>query len=94
MDDITKIQSLLLYWIDCFKSRGYKNYNINQMTIKIISERCNMTYTHYMNQPMSASELRTNLLIAKNPQMINLFIRNKKHPLIKKYSYIPYNIVH
>ena len=24
MDDITKIKSCLLYWIDCFKSRGYK----------------------------------------------------------------------
>ena len=24
MDDITKIESYLLYWIDCFKSRGYK----------------------------------------------------------------------
>ena len=29
-DDITQMKSYLLYGIDCFKSRGYKNYNINQ----------------------------------------------------------------
>ena len=45
-DIITKIKSYLLYWIDCFKLRGYNFYNINQMTIKTISDRCNMTYEH------------------------------------------------
>ena len=40
---IVKIGGFLLYWIDCFKSRGYKFYNINQINIKTISDRCNMT---------------------------------------------------
>ena len=31
--DITNIKRYLLYYNDCFKSRGYKVYNINEMTI-------------------------------------------------------------
>ena len=64
MDDITKIKTYLLYSIDCFKSRGYKNYNINQMSIKSLSDRGNMTYKYYMNQPMQAVEIQTNMIIA------------------------------
>ena len=91
MDDITKIKSYLLYSVDCFKSRGYKNYNINQMSIKSLSDRCNMTYKSYMNQPMQSVERRMNMIIARNPQLIHLFNRNKNHSLIRKYSHIPFN---
>ena len=42
-DDITNIKSYLLYYTDCYESRGNKIYNINQMTINIISDRCNLT---------------------------------------------------
>ena len=73
MDDITKIKIYLDNWIDCFKSRGYKNYNINEMSIKSLSDRCNMTYKYYMNQPSQSVELRINMVIAKNPQLTNLF---------------------
>ena len=91
MDDITKLKRYLLYWINLHKSRGHKFYNINQMTIKSTSDKCNMKYEHYMNQPMQPVELRINLLVAKNPQMINSFERNKNHPLIRKNSHIPFN---
>ena len=30
-----------------------------------------MTYVYYINQPMQAVELRINMVIAKNPQLIN-----------------------
>ena len=56
MDDITEIKSLILFWIDCFKSRCYENYKINQMSNKSLSDRCNMTYKYYMNQPMQSVE--------------------------------------
>ena len=91
MDGITKIKSLLLYWIDCFKSRGYMLININQMTITSLSDRCNMTYKNYMSYPMSMYERRINFIIAKNPQFINSLDRDRNHPLIRKYSHIPFN---
>ena len=67
----------LLYDIDCLKSRGHKFYNINQMTIIIISYRCNMTYEHYINQPMSICERKINMNKARNPHLINSLDRKK-----------------
>ena len=68
MVGITQIKSYLLYYIDCFKSRGYKNCHINQLSIESLSDRCNMTYEYYMNQPMRSVEVRINIVIPENPQ--------------------------
>ena len=62
--DIININRYLLYDIDCFKSRGYDFCKINQMTINIISDRCNMTYERYINQPMHMYERKINMNIA------------------------------
>ena len=61
------------------------------MTIDIISDRCNMTYEHYMNQPMLMCERKVNMNIAKNSQLKISFDRNENHPLIRKYFHIPFN---
>ena len=58
------------------------------MIIKTISCKCNMSYKYYINHPMSMLERRINMIIAKNPQLINALDRTKKHPLIRKYSHI------
>ena len=57
------------------------------MTINIISDRCNMSYKHYMDQQMSMCERKKNMNFARNPQLINSLDRNKNHPLIRKYSH-------
>ena len=59
-------------------------YNINQLTIKTIIDRCNMTYKHYMNQPMQSVELGINMVVARNPELINSLDRNENHPLVRK----------
>ena len=41
---------------------------------------------------MSMLERRINMIIAKNPQLINALDRTKNHPLIRKYSHIYMNI--
>ena len=41
--DITNINKCLLYDIDFFKSSGYMFHIIKQMTINMISDRCNMS---------------------------------------------------
>ena len=89
--DIININKNLLYDIDCFKSRGHKFYNINEMTIKIINDRFNKTYEYYINQPMSMCERKMNMNIARNPQFVNSLDRNKNHPLLRKYSHTPFN---
>ena len=89
--DIYDINGYLLYDIDCFKLKGYSFYNINQMTINTIFDRCGMTYFNYINSPMPMVERRINFAIAKNPKLINSLDRNTNHPLIRKYSHIPFN---
>ena len=87
-NDIANINAYLLDYIDFYVSRGYKFYNIHQVKIITNSDRCKMTYGNYINPPMHSIERRLNVIIARKPQLMNLFIRDKNHPLIKKYSHI------
>ena len=61
------------------------------MAINSIHDRCNITYREYLKLLMQAVERKINMCIAKKPQLINSLNRNKNHPLIRKYSYIPFN---
>ena len=79
-----KINIILSYYIKCHESKGYKFCCINQMNILILIDKCNITYKSYINSPMPMVERRINLIIAKNPVLINSFDRNKNHPLIGK----------
>ena len=85
--DYINIKNYLLFYIDSCESGGFKFCNINHMVINTISCKCNMSYKHYIKQPMPAVERRINMIIAKNPQ-INSLDRNKNHPFIRKYSHI------
>ena len=88
---IISMKKHLFYWIEIFMSQGYKFCKINEMIIQTISKRCNMTYEHYINQPMHMCEREINMNIAKNPELINSLDRNKNHPLSRKYLHIPFN---
>ena len=46
------------------------------MIINSTSNKCNMTYKHYNNHPMPSVERRINIIVAKNPQLINSLNRN------------------
>ena len=41
------------------------------MTINIISHSCNMSYEHFINQPMHMCEKIKNMNIARNPYLRN-----------------------
>ena len=88
--DYINIKSYLSFYIDRCESAGYKFNNNNRMIINTISCMCNMSYKHYINQPMYMLERRINFNIARNPQLINSLDRNKNHLLIRKYSHIPF----
>ena len=89
--EIEKINQSFFFCNECTESKGYIFHKINQMTINIISARCNITYEIFINNPMPMVERRINFIIAKNAQLINSLDRNKNHPLIRKYSHIPFN---
>ena len=60
------------------------------MAINIFSDRCNMTYENIINQPMSMCERKINTNIARKQHLINSLDRKKNHPLIGKFSHIPF----
>ena len=90
-DIIIKIRGYLLYWIDYYKLQGYAFCNIIELIIKTFSDKCSITYKHYLNQPMHMCERQISMNFAKSPQLINLFNRSKNQPLIEKNSHIPLN---
>ena len=55
-----------------------------------ISDRCNMTYENYINQPMSMCERKINMIISKNPPLINSLDRKKSSSYQKIFSYTIY----
>ena len=89
--DIICINRFLLYELYYFILSGHNFSNVNQMTITTISDKCNMTYEHYLQQPMHMCKRKINMNIAENPELINLLDRNKNYPLIRIYSHIPFN---
>ena len=88
--NITSLYKHLLHEIYFFTARGYNVSNINQMAIKTIIGKYNMSYKQYMDQPMCLCERKINMHIARNPQLINLLDRDKNHPLIRKCSHITF----
>ena len=56
------------------------------MNIETIIGKRNLTYEHYIKQPMQMVELRLNMITAKNQQLIKSLDRIVNHPLIKKHS--------
>ena len=92
IDNITKIKSFLIYSIDYYKLQGYGFCNINEeRIIKTISDECNITYKHYIDQPMQMVEIRLNFVFDIPPQLINALDCSRNHPLIRKYSHIRAN---
>ena len=64
---------------------------IIEMRISFISSIRNMTHKYYLKQPKPMCERKLNEIIAKNSKLINCVNRNICHPLIRKYSNIPFN---
>ena len=50
-----------------------------------------MTNKYYVNNPMHLVERRSNMVIARNPHLINSLDRRVSHLLIRKNSHIPFN---
>ena len=50
-----------------------------------------MTYEHYVRKPMPMGEIKSNQILSRNPYHINYLTRNICHPIIRKYSKIPFN---
>ena len=72
----------LTHAIQDFINQGYKFSHMSDMNIITINIKMNLTYEHYINEPMSRCERKINMNIARNPQLISSLDCNKNHLLI------------
>ena len=76
-DDLSKIKTELLSWIEHLKFEGYSFCHINEMIIKSITDKHWITYNTYMQQPMPMVERRMNYVFHKCPYLIRAIDCNK-----------------
>ena len=76
-DDLTKIKTEFLFWIEHLKFEGYSFCHINELIIKTITDKQWMTYTTYMQKPMPMVERRFNYVFHKCPYLIRALDHNK-----------------
>ena len=77
MDDLTKLKTQLLAWIEHLKFEGYSFCHKNEMIIKTITDKHWMTYITFMQKPMPMVERRFNCVFHKCPYLIRALHRNK-----------------
>ena len=71
------------YYCDvCDKTFKSKNKHLQSLTHNKIE--------YYIKQPMQILELNLKMIINNNPHLINVLDRSINHPLIRKYSNIPF----
>ena len=58
------------------------------MNISAAADKMYIIYDNYIKHPMQAIELKLNMIIAKNPHLINSLERSHIHPLFRKNSHI------
>ena len=85
------LEDSLHQYINQFLEKEYIFSHIDEMNISTINDKRYMTYDHYIKSPMPAFEFKLNIILAGNPNLINSFNRSHIHPLIRKYSHIPFN---
>ena len=86
--NLINLKRYLLYQIDNFLEKGDIFSHIDGMNITTVKDKRYMTYDCYITHPMSAIELKLNMIISKNPHLIKSLNRSHIHPLIRKYSHI------
>ena len=71
--------------------KRYKFSHITELNIKTVPKKKNLNCEYYIKQPKPMVGIKLNQLLARKSCLINALDRGVKHPLIKKYSHIPFN---
>ena len=69
--------------INDFNNKGYSFKHIAEINIITIANKRYMSYDFYIKHNMHAVEKKLNMIIAKNPQLMNSLDRSNNHPLLK-----------
>ena len=79
-------QKFLENVIDDFKHKGNNFNRLEEMKIITIANNMDMSYDFYIRHNNPAVEWKLHALINKNPNLINKYNRNWRHPLNRKFK--------
>ena len=57
-----------------------------------IANKMDMSYDFYIKHNMHDVEWKLNAMVNRKKNLINKIDRSKYHPLIRKFSHVPFNI--
>ena len=77
--------------IDDFNNKGYAFDHVSELNNITINNKTNVSYEFYIKHNMHAVERKLNMIIARNPHLMNSLNQFHNHPLIRNYSHIPFN---
>ena len=81
----------LLNVIRGFKDKAiYFNF-IEELNFITIASKLDMSNDFYNKHNMCALVSKLNAMVNKNKNLINKLDRSKRHPLIRKFSLVPFN---
>ena len=72
--------------IDDFKNKRYDFNHFEELNIIKTSNKKDMSYDFYIKPNMHAVEWKLNAMFNKNNSLINIFYRNWRHPLNRKFE--------
>ena len=70
--------------IEDFTDKWYKFNHIQELHIMTTANKLDITYDFNIQHKMHAIEWKLNKLLNKNPNLINKFNKNWRHPMIRK----------
>ena len=88
---ITSLRNFLENVIRYFKDKGYDFNPIAETNTITIANKMFMSYDFYIKHNMHAVEWKLNAIVTKSKNLINELDRSKRHPLIRKFSHVPFN---
>ena len=84
--NLINLKRYLVYQIDKFIEKEHLFSYIDEMNITTVKDKIYMAYDYYIKHPMSAVELKLNMINSKIPNIMKSLNRSHIHPLIRKYS--------
>ena len=81
---------VLILWIEYFIERRQMLSHTSETDFTTVSNNSQLTFELYIERPMQMVELKLIMIIEENDHIMNASDRTTSHPLIRKYSHMPF----
>ena len=77
-----------LNWIEYFCASGRRFSQMCEIKVTTLVNKRWMNYKYYIKQPMQMVEIILNMILSKNPYLLNVLDRSINHPIKRKHNTI------